>query len=64
MQEDALEGGRGAAGEGGVGIVGGLEILEQEPERLERLWQISDYMRTGFKEAGLNVWTSRRPPLP
>jgi len=41
-----------------------LEILQEEPERLERLWQISDYMREGFKDAGFNVWTSQTPIIP
>lgn len=41
-----------------------LEILEAEPERLERLWYISDYMRDGFRNAGFNVWTSQTPVIP
>ncbi|MDX1429669.1 MAG: pyridoxal phosphate-dependent aminotransferase family protein, partial [Rhodothermales bacterium] len=41
-----------------------LEILETEPERLDRLWEISDYMRDGFRSAGFNVWTSQTPIIP
>jgi 8-amino-7-oxononanoate synthase len=41
-----------------------LEILQAEPERLERLWRISDYMREGFRNAGFNVWTSQTPIIP
>ncbi|MEX1055009.1 MAG: pyridoxal phosphate-dependent aminotransferase family protein [Rhodothermales bacterium] len=41
-----------------------LDILETEPERLDRLWQISDYMREGFRNAGFNVWTSQSPIIP
>jgi len=41
-----------------------LEILQAEPERLDRLWQISDYMRAGFRDAGFNVWTSQSPIIP
>ena len=41
-----------------------LDILQDEPERLERLWEISDYMREGFREAGFNVWTSQAPIIP
>lgn len=41
-----------------------LEILQAEPERLERLWKISDYMREGFRNAGFNVWTSQTPVIP
>jgi len=41
-----------------------IDILEEEPERLERLWEISDYMRQGLRDAGLNVWTSQTPIIP
>lgn len=41
-----------------------LEILQAEPERLERLWKISDYMREGFRDAGFNVWSSQTPVIP
>ncbi len=41
-----------------------LDILETEPERLDRLWEISDYMRAGFRDAGFNVWSSQSPIIP
>lgn len=41
-----------------------LDILQEEPERLERLWEISDYMREGFRDAGFDVWTSQAPIIP
>ncbi len=41
-----------------------LDILEAEPERLTRLWAISDYMREGFNSLGFNVWTSQSPIIP
>lgn len=41
-----------------------LEILETEPWRLDRLWEISDYMRAGFEDAGFNVWNSQTPIIP
>ncbi len=41
-----------------------LDILEAEPERLDRLWEISDYMRAGFRNVGFNVWTSQSPIIP
>jgi 8-amino-7-oxononanoate synthase len=41
-----------------------LEILQDEPERLERLWEISDYMREGFRERGFDVWSSQSPIIP
>ena len=41
-----------------------LDILEEEPWRLKRLWEISTYMREGFRDAGFNVWTSEAPIIP
>ena len=41
-----------------------LDILEAEPERLDRLWEISNYMREGFRAAGFNVWSSQTPVIP
>ena len=41
-----------------------LDILESEPERLDRLWEISDYMRAGFKSLGFNVMMSQTPIIP
>ncbi|HRR08512.1 MAG TPA: pyridoxal phosphate-dependent aminotransferase family protein [Rhodothermales bacterium] len=41
-----------------------LEILETETWRLDRLWEISDYMRKGFANLGFNVWKSQSPVIP
>ena len=41
-----------------------LDILEQEPERLERLWAVSDTMRAGFRDLGFDVWQSQAPIIP
>ncbi len=41
-----------------------LDILEAEPERLDRLAEISDRMRNGFNSLGFNVWTSQTPIIP
>ena len=41
-----------------------LDILEQEPERLDRLAEISDYMRNGFRNLGFDVWASQTPIIP
>ncbi len=45
-------------------VLKSLEILEAEPERVERLWKISDTMRSGFRDAGFNVWSSQSPIIP
>ena len=42
----------------------GLDILEEQPELVERLAQISDYMRNGFRNLGFDVWTSQAPIIP
>ncbi len=41
-----------------------LDILEEEPERLDRLAAIADRMREGFRALGFNVWTSQSPIIP
>ncbi len=41
-----------------------LDILEAEPERLDRLAEISDYMRDGFRALGFDVWASQTPIIP
>ena len=41
-----------------------LEILQEETWRLERLLEISDYMRKGFADLGFNVWKSESPIIP
>lgn len=41
-----------------------LDILEAEPERVERLAEISNYMREGFRRLGFDVWTSQSPVIP
>lgn len=41
-----------------------MDILEEEPWRLERLGEISETMRGGFRALGFNVWTSQTPIIP
>ena len=41
-----------------------LDILETEPERLARLWEVSDYMREGYRKLGFSVWNSQAPIIP
>ena len=45
-------------------VLKALEILQEEPERLARLEEISVYMRTELKKLGFNVWTSQSPIIP
>ncbi|GAB5534119.1 MAG: pyridoxal phosphate-dependent aminotransferase family protein [Rubricoccaceae bacterium] len=41
-----------------------LDILEAEPERVERLEKVADFMRNGLRDLGFNVWTSQTPIIP
>jgi 8-amino-7-oxononanoate synthase len=45
-------------------VLKALEILESEPWRLQRLEEISVYMREGLRNLGFNVWTSESPIIP
>jgi len=45
-------------------VLKALEILQEEPWRLERLEEISDYMRTNLRDMGFNVWSSQTPIIP
>ncbi len=45
-------------------VLKSLEILQEEPWRLERLEQISNYMRTELRNLGFNVWSSQTPIIP
>ena len=38
-----------------------LDVMEQEPERRERLWQNAEYMRNGLKSLGFDTVTSETP---
>jgi len=45
-------------------VLKALEILQEETWRLERLEQISDYMRNELRNLGFNVWSSQTPIIP
>lgn len=45
-------------------VLKALEILKEETWRMERLEEISDYMRKGLRDLGFNVWTSQTPIIP
>ncbi|HEX6982589.1 MAG TPA: aminotransferase class I/II-fold pyridoxal phosphate-dependent enzyme [Balneolaceae bacterium] len=45
-------------------VLKALEILKEETWRLERLKEISDYMRTSLRDMGFNVWSSQTPIIP
>jgi 8-amino-7-oxononanoate synthase len=41
-----------------------LDIIESEPDRLERLWKNAKKMREGFKQLGFNTGHSQSPIIP
>jgi 8-amino-7-oxononanoate synthase len=45
-------------------VLKALEILKEETWRLDRLEEISKYMRTELEKLGFNVWTSQSPIIP
>lgn len=45
-------------------VLKSLEILQEEPWRLKRLEEISNYMRDELRNLGFNVWSSQTPIIP
>ncbi|SHE94987.1 8-amino-7-oxononanoate synthase [Fodinibius roseus] len=45
-------------------VLKALEILKEETWRLDRLREISDYMRRELRAMGFNVWNSETPIIP
>lgn len=45
-------------------VLAALEIMETEPEHIERLWRNADFMRAGLKKLGYNTGKSNTPIIP
>lgn len=45
-------------------VLAALDIIETEPEHCERLWDVTERMRTGLKEMGFNTLASVTPIIP
>ena len=45
-------------------VMASLEIMKNEPERVDRLWQVTERMRAGLKAAGFNTGPSVTPVIP
>jgi 8-amino-7-oxononanoate synthase len=45
-------------------VLAALDIIENEPERVEILWRITERMRKGLKELGFNTGQSETPIIP
>lgn len=45
-------------------VLAALDIIENEPEHVQRLWDNTEYMRAGLKRLGYNTGTSTTPIIP
>jgi 8-amino-7-oxononanoate synthase len=45
-------------------VLAALEIMENEPERIEHLWAVTERMRSGLKSLGYNMGPSVTPIIP
>lgn len=45
-------------------VLATLEIIEKEPERREKLWQITGKMKSGFQAMGYNTGPTESPIIP
>jgi 8-amino-7-oxononanoate synthase len=45
-------------------VLAALEIIEQEPERIERLWENTHHMLKSFKDMGYETGMSNTPVIP
>ncbi len=45
-------------------VLGVLEVLEEEPEYIEKLWVNYNYMKTGLLELGFNIGGTEAPIIP
>jgi len=45
-------------------VLAALEVIETEPERRQRLWQITHFMKNSFQQMGYNTGPSQTPIIP
>jgi 8-amino-7-oxononanoate synthase len=45
-------------------VLEALKIMQEEPERMERLWETTNYMAAGFKDMGYDIGVSNTPIIP
>ena len=45
-------------------VLASIEIMENEPERIKHLWDLTRYALAGFKSAGFDVGKSESPIIP
>lgn len=45
-------------------VLGALEVMEDEPERIARLWENARFLKEGFDEIGFDTGKSETPVIP
>lgn len=45
-------------------VLAALDIIETEPQHVQRVWENADYMRAGLRELGYNTGASTTPIIP
>ena len=45
-------------------VLAALDIMENEPEHVERLWEVTERMRSGLTEMGFRMGPSTTPIIP
>ena len=45
-------------------VLASIDIMESEPERIQHLWDITEYAISGFKTAGFDTGKSATPIIP
>ena len=45
-------------------VLAALDIMENEPEHVENLWDNAEYMRAGLNKLGYNIGSSNTPIIP
>lgn len=45
-------------------VLAALDIMESEPEHVQRLWENTEFMRAGFKKLGFDTGHSNTPIIP
>ena len=45
-------------------VLAALDVMEEEPERLQRLWENAQFMKRGLDELGLDTGSSETPIIP
>lgn len=45
-------------------VLKALNIMKKEPERIDKLWDNTNYMAAGFKDMGFDIGTSCTPVIP